>query len=133
VKGSGAILSLADDLKAAATDSLKKCATLLGVGLYLYGNLPDTAGKQGEQRQYNHSRQGNHLQEYPGRGNGVTQNDNARISNKQLNYLLDLGKDIGLDSKGLDQRALEEFGVRMSYLNRKDASAFINSLKRMAA
>jgi hypothetical protein len=31
-----AIVSLGDDLKAAATDALKKCATLFGVGLHLY-------------------------------------------------------------------------------------------------
>ena len=36
-KQSGDIISIADDLKAAATDSLKKCATQMGVGLYLYG------------------------------------------------------------------------------------------------
>src|SRR5439155_11548300 len=30
-KGSGALVSLGDDLKAAATDALKKCATFLGV------------------------------------------------------------------------------------------------------
>ena len=35
-KASGEIISIADDLKAAATDSLKKCATQMGVGLYLY-------------------------------------------------------------------------------------------------
>ena len=34
----GEIVSLADDLKSAATDSLKKCATLLGVGLHLYAD-----------------------------------------------------------------------------------------------
>jgi len=32
----GNIIDLGDDLKAAASDALKKCATLLGVGLYLY-------------------------------------------------------------------------------------------------
>ena len=39
------ILSLADDLKAAATASLKKCATMLGGGLSLYGakQLKDSA------------------------------------------------------------------------------------------
>jgi hypothetical protein len=35
-KETGEIISLADDLKAAATDALKKAATLLGVGLHLY-------------------------------------------------------------------------------------------------
>ena len=33
---SGEPVSLADDYKAAATDSIKKCASLLGVGLHLY-------------------------------------------------------------------------------------------------
>ena len=32
----GKVVSLADDLKAAASDALKKCASLLGVGLELY-------------------------------------------------------------------------------------------------
>lgn len=31
-------ISLGDDLKAAASDALKKCATMFGVGLYLYNN-----------------------------------------------------------------------------------------------
>jgi hypothetical protein len=35
-KDSGEIIPLADDLNAAGTDSLKKWATMLGVGLYLY-------------------------------------------------------------------------------------------------
>jgi hypothetical protein len=35
-----ALLSLGDDLKAAATDALKKCATFLGVGLHLYAERP---------------------------------------------------------------------------------------------
>jgi hypothetical protein len=35
-----AALSLGDDLKAAATDALKKCATFLGVGLHLYADRP---------------------------------------------------------------------------------------------
>jgi hypothetical protein len=39
-KGSGALVSLGDDLKAAATDALKKCATFLGVGLHLYAEKP---------------------------------------------------------------------------------------------
>lgn len=34
---SGKPLSIADDFKAAASDSLKKCASLLGIGLDLYG------------------------------------------------------------------------------------------------
>ena len=36
-KESKQIVSLGDDVKAAGTDALKKCATFLGVGLHLYG------------------------------------------------------------------------------------------------
>src|ERR1700694_2546760 len=39
-KNGGALISLGDDRKAAPTDSLKKCATFLGVGLHLYADKP---------------------------------------------------------------------------------------------
>ena len=42
-----AIISLGDDVKAAGTDALKKCATFLGVGLHLYGKRPRAAIPQG--------------------------------------------------------------------------------------
>jgi hypothetical protein len=42
----GDIISLADDLKAAATDALKKAATLLGVGLHLYRNERPQGGNR---------------------------------------------------------------------------------------
>lgn len=42
----GDIISLGDDLKAAATDSLKKAATLFGVGLHLYRNDGQQQGSQ---------------------------------------------------------------------------------------
>jgi hypothetical protein len=40
------IISLGDDVKAAGTDALKKCATFLGVGLHLYGKRPRSAATQ---------------------------------------------------------------------------------------
>jgi hypothetical protein len=45
-KETGDIISLADDLKAAATDALKKAATLLGVGLHLYRNERPQGGNR---------------------------------------------------------------------------------------
>src|SRR5678815_4619235 len=42
------IISLGDDLKAAATDCLKKCATLFGVGLHLYFDAPPPARSNGD-------------------------------------------------------------------------------------
>jgi hypothetical protein len=59
-KETGEIISLADDLKAAATDSLKKCATMLGVGLHLYN---------GDRSLNDRTRQDNSGNNNPGWGN----------------------------------------------------------------
>lgn len=45
----GKVINLGDNLKAASTDSLKKCASLLGVGLYMYTD--DVKEKVGEVEQ----------------------------------------------------------------------------------
>jgi len=62
----GEVISIADDLKAAATDAIKKCATLMGVGLHLYNNDGNRAGKQ--QNSTNHS-SGSNANSNPGRNN----------------------------------------------------------------
>ena len=50
-KDTKAIISLGDDLKAASTDALKKAASLLGVGLYLYSDQrPNGKTEEGAQR-----------------------------------------------------------------------------------
>jgi hypothetical protein len=58
---------------------------------------------------------------------------NSRITNRQLNYAVDLGKSVGWNSKDLDEESLRLFGVKMAYLTLKDASTFIESLKEKAA
>ena len=59
----GDIISIGDDLKAAATDALKKAATLFGVGLHLYRN----DGQQGSQH---NGSSGNRSGANGGNGNG---------------------------------------------------------------
>ena len=47
----GASISIGDDLKAASSDSLKKCASLLGVALHIYGDsLPDQPEEKKEDK-----------------------------------------------------------------------------------
>ena len=60
-------------------------------------------------------------------------NGDARITNKQLSYIVNLGKSLKLNSKDLDQETLKAFGVKMSYLTTKQASAFIDQLKGASA
>ncbi len=121
-KETGEIISLADDLKAAATDAIKKCATMLGVGLHLYNG--DKSLYERKEAPWNDtSVEPSHNRSKNG-GNGQ-----GRITNKQLNYAVNLGKNLGMDSKDLDQESIEAFGVKMAYLSVKDASSFIDMLK----
>ena len=68
----------------------------------------------------------------PGNG-GNGGNGDARISNKQLNYIVTLGKGLKLNSKDLDQESVKTFGVKMAFLTTKQASAFIDTLKERSA
>ena len=63
------------------------------------------------------------------KGGGNGGNGDARISNKQLSYIVTLGKGLKLNSKDLDQETVKTFGVKMAFLTTKQASAFIDNLK----
>ncbi|MBW1683144.1 MAG: hypothetical protein JRJ83_17335 [Deltaproteobacteria bacterium] len=63
------------------------------------------------------------------KGNNGGNGENSRITNKQLNYAVNLGKNLGWNSKDLDEEAIKTYGVKMAYLSVKDASSFIDILK----
>ena len=48
------------------------------------------------------------------KGGGNGGNGDARITNKQLSYIVNLGKGLKLNSKDLDQETVKGFGVRMA-------------------
>ena len=123
----GEVISLADDLKAAATDAIKKCATLMGVGLHLYNNDGNPARKQ--QNSSNHP-SGYNANSNHGRNNSRNGGNggNGRISAKQHKYILDIIKDLGMTKSALNQQCVQAYGVGLDYLNRSDASSLINEL-----
>jgi hypothetical protein len=147
---SGDIISLADDLKAAATDALKKAATLLGVGLHLYrnerpqggnrngdslpnggnrngGNGNNTTGGNGNSRPYrSNGNGGNGSDNYCGAGNGG--NGNGRLTSRQYKYLMRLNEEQGRSKADLDQQCLQMFGAAAEYLSKGDASTVIEQL-----
>jgi hypothetical protein len=129
----GEMVSLADDFKAAGTDALKKCATLLGVGLFLYnGDKPSRQNNARSGLSYPKRRPVDRESISPEGGNGGN-GDGARITNKQLNYVINLGRQLQWDSKDLDKETLKTFGVKLAFLTVKDASVFIDMLKGMTA
>lgn len=113
-KETGEIVCLADDLKAAATDSLKKCASFLGVGLHLYSEAPKANGS---------SSNGN------GRGNGHAGDDKSRLTSRQLSAIVSIGKERGLERDALQEMSLERYSRRLEFLTKADASALIDELK----
>ena len=144
-KGSGEVISIADDFKSAATDALKKTATQLGVGLHLYSGKHTSKDVSGPRNNNTPHRKAIYCGNFGGSpgggaagggaaaGTGAGGNETTRITNRQLNFIINLGKNIGIDSKGLDTESLRIFGVKLAYLSTKDASAFIDTLKREAA
>ena len=112
------IVSIGDDLKAAASDSLKKCATLFGIGLHLYlenGNHNGN-GNNGSPATNKPREQAN------GNGNG---NDSGRLTARQLSAIFALAKAKGWSNKDVRDFAHEMFGKMPDFLTKREASAMI--------
>jgi hypothetical protein len=128
-KKDNAIISLGDDLKAAATDCLKKCATLFGVGLHLYFDVPQT-GANGS-RQANGNGNGNgqsngHADAKGSEGNGTS---TGRLTAKQLSAIFSLAKARGWSNKQVRDFSQEMFAKLPDFLNKTEASAVIQHLQ----
>jgi len=144
VKETGEIISIADDLKSAATDALKKTATLLGIGLQLYNSRRNDA-KQPKVRQgsvkANFNRVEGHANVFKPRFDAKENNHLARdnrnrngsrprqLSSKQFGYIQSLGrKNYGYALSDLSAKAFKIYGVELAGLTSSDASSFISLL-----
>ena len=123
-RSTGETVSIADDLKSAATDSLKRAARLLGVGLHLYD-----ADQQRTQPKTQHRHQ-----PQPRRGqlpvdNGRQQLNGDRVTQRQLTALYSMGRNLGLTSEQIRARAVEMFQAQPEQLTRSEASSIISELQ----
>ena len=109
-KESSEPVSIADDLKAAATDSFKKACSFLGIGLHLY---QDSAQKPAQR---------------PANGNG-NRNGNGRLTSRQLEAILSIGRDKGFDREQIRRMAQERFGKNVEFIGKAEASAMITALQ----
>ncbi len=124
-KDTKAIISLGDDLKAASTDALKKAASLLGVGLYLY-STPKGKGSVESPMDQNKRDSGEKKDGDNKPGNGGNGN---RLTNKQLSAIFAIGKSKRLQNKDLKEKALTMFNKNLDFLSKEEASAFIKNLQ----
>jgi hypothetical protein len=123
-KETKAIISLGDDLKAASTDALKKAASLLGVGLYLYSDmrLKERNGEQPKQPEKPKAERE--------RQKGVGDNG-GRLTNKQLATIFSIGRSKGLQHRDIKDKALTTFSKNVSFLTKDEADKFIKDLEAM--
>ena len=131
-KDTKAIISLGDDLKAASTDALKKAASLLGVGLYLYSDQrPNGTPESGHPEKQDKGKPTENEKNQPGPKNepGTTGDNGGRLTNKQLAMIFAVGKSKGLQAKEIKDKALATFSKNLNFLTKAEASIFINALQ----
>jgi hypothetical protein len=109
-------VGIGNDLKAAATDALKKASTHFGVGLHLYEE------KNGVEFPFGDNAASD--------GNGDPQDNNKpqRLTNKQLATIYSIAKEKGISQKDLEQRVLDTFKKKPEYLTKQEASDVIKQL-----
>jgi len=111
-RSDNSLISLGDDLKAAATDALKKCATLFGVGLHLYLHeaITQTPASQPVTKP-------------------SAPSDNGRITARQLAAIYGIGRAKGMSNKDIRAYAQDAFNRLPDFLSRQEASAVIQRLQ----
>ena len=144
---SGALVSLGDDLKAAGTDALKKCATFFGVGLHLYAEKPIggrgpvarsvaapptlmSAPRPPAKAPVNGTRPGNGGQ--PGSGGRSTNGHaNGSITPRQLDAIWKVGQAKGLDPNAVEHMSLRVFNRKPDALTHEEGAALIKELSNL--
>ena len=135
VNREGEVVSIADDLKAAATDALKKASSLLGVGLHLYSEPTAEAEKpsRGNGRTSSRPAGGNGKSNGNGGANGngksvTSGNTRDRLTQKQLSAIWSMGRALGENVDAIRKHSIDAFGVQPEHLSKPDASAFITQM-----
>ncbi|MBI2202994.1 MAG: hypothetical protein HYU41_03935 [Candidatus Rokubacteria bacterium] len=148
-KVSGKPLSLGDDLKAAATDALKKCSTFFGVGLHLYAEKPlsgrDGAPHGGPARSAPATPNGpprppvvprppavQPPPAVPVNGNGASSHGTRNAATeRQLDAIVKIGRAKGLAPTAVESMSLRVFNRKPGALTREEASTLIKELTNL--
>ena len=145
---SGEPLSIGDDLKAAASDALKKAATLLGVGLHLYNrdhqqpakahHGSDSSGGNGGNGRSRAAGNSNAASGGRNGGNGsnggseiVIRDPDAPLTLNQMKAIFRIGKHHGLRNGAIQKMVHEQFGKEaVDDLTKGEASDLISRLQQ---
>jgi Rad52/22 family double-strand break repair protein len=112
----GQIVSLADDLKSAASDALKKSASMLGLGLHLYGGGPAPAPTNG----------GNGHGTRTNGGNGAP-SPGDRITSRQVSAIWANCRKHGVTREALGNLLVQRFKKdKVELLSKRQASSLLD-------
>lgn len=112
-RDSGERVSIGDDLKAAASDALKKAGSLLGLGLHLYGMG---------------NRDASHSETVPFPARAGTAGNGDTLTSRQHGAIVALALKAGYSEAELKTRILDRFGAPLEKLDRRTASEVISQL-----
>ena len=115
----GERVSLGDDLKAAASDSLKKCCSLMGLGLHLYGK-----GDAAQPRK----QEPDTTVPFPGSTKNGGKSNGSTLTSRQLNAIMSLAERAGYSEAEVKTRVLDLYGMPLEKLDRRSASEVIAQL-----
>jgi hypothetical protein len=118
------VISLADDIKMAEADALKRACRLMGIGGELYATEQDDGGIISNPPPAN----GNHRQDGPHSQPPSPLPPRERLTSAQLNGIKDRAKKQGLDPTGFRKQIKTTYGIELEYLNKKQASEVITGL-----
>jgi len=106
----GRAVSIADDLKAAGSDALKKAASLLGVALHLYGASEEPAAQ-------------------PRAANPAPNSPNDRLTSRQLSAIQSIARRQNIGRDRMTHMLGERFGkMEVAHLSRREASSLLSEL-----
>lgn len=133
----GEVISIADDLKAAATDALKKAASLLGIGLDLYSDAGNRTSNNVVPTVPTVPTVPDRRSNGNGRPRGVDGDDGdgrsprlPRLTQRELSAIWSIGRALGVNADEVRRRSVEIFGVIPEQLSKHDASSFITELQQ---
>jgi len=122
---SGEKVSLGDDLKAAASDALKKCCSLLGLGLHLYGK--GAAGLPPDEEV-------DKTVTFPAKTQaaGSDTGNGKVLTSRQFGAIMALAEKAGYSEAEIKTRILDAYGTPVEKLDRRAASKVITELNTAA-
>ncbi|GBE30123.1 single-stranded DNA-binding protein DdrA [bacterium BMS3Bbin04] len=137
-RDTGEVVNIGDDLKSAASDALKKCASLAGVALYLYSDSAPVNGKNGGSTKTNNNGQANGNGGFRSQQNGLGKHrgmdddphangrqQSHRIGNEQIARIVQTARDLGIPQKDVIKLSNNTYGVVLSQLTPAQADELI--------